>query len=538
MENPLFFEFNTGLLKILPKTSGIYIMLDENKEVIYVGKAKNLKNRVKSYLSGEKAPKTEALVKNIKYLYWNLTKSNEEALLLERNIIKNYMPKYNILLKDDRNYPFIEITKEACPKIFITRKPNFKNHIFGPYVEKYYLRETIDELRKASKIRNCSRKIAFVSPTKKCLEYDLGLCSAPCELLINKTAYEENVSQILEVLNGQHKKIEKSITAKMLEFSKQQKYELAAAYKNKLDAIAKITKHFEILVKDYRNIEVFDYKSHDNYIYLNRITLKKGFIVNSAFFRGTKPKITNDFSIYALINEIHEKNSIPYEKNILINNFGDQTLFQGKSKLLKNTNKYKKLWSFSQKNLEKYIATVVEIQASEAKNLSYLQNLKIILDLKQLPVRIEGYDVSNISGKDAYVSMVVFVNGIPKKAQYRKFKIKTLTTPDDPAMLRETITRRINNWDNKTFAEANPTLLLIDGGKPQLNAALQARGTTEVEIISLAKQEEEIFREGKKTSIKLGKTSNNLKLLERIRDEAHRFAKASFEKKHFEEYRK
>jgi excinuclease ABC subunit C len=538
MENSLFFTFNADLLKLLPKTSGIYIMLDKNKAVIYVGKAKNLKNRVSSYLSSEKTPKTEALVKNIKYLYWNLTSSDEEALLLERNVIKNYMPKYNILLKDDRNYSFIEITKEVCPRILITRKPNFKNHIFGPYVEKYYLRETIDELRKASKIRNCSRKATFISKTKKCLEYDLGLCSAPCELLITQTAYEENINQILEVLSGQHKKIEKSIVTKMLEFSKQQKYELAAVCKNKLNTIAKITKNFEVLIKDLKNIEVFDYKSHDNYIYLNRITLKNGFIVNSVFFRGTAPKVISDFSIYTLIEELHEKNAIPYEKNILINNFDDKTLFLLKSNLLKNTDKYNKIWNFSQKNLEKYIETVVEIQGSEAKNLAYLQNLQVILDLKQLPLRIEGYDVSNIKGKDAYVSMVVFVNGLAKKAQYRKFKIKTLSTPNDSAMLKEAIARRMSNWNNKTFAEANPTLLLIDGGKPQLTAALQARGTIKVEIIALAKQEEKIFREGKKASIKLKKTSTNLKLIERIRDEAHLFAKASFERKHFEEYKK
>lgn len=538
MNNPLFFAFNTDLLKLLPKTSGIYVMLDKNKGIIYVGKAKNLKNRVASYLSGEKTPKTAALVKNISYLYWNLTQNNEEALLLERNIIKNYMPKYNILLKDDRNYPFIEITKELCPRILIIRKPNLKNHIFGPYVEKHYLRETIDELRKAFKIRNCSRKIDFKKKTKKCLEYDLGLCFAPCELLIAKTAYEENVSQILEVLNGRHKKIKRSITAKMLEFSKQQKYELATAYRNKLNTIDKITKNFEVIVKNLKTIEAFDYRLHGDCIYINRISLKNGFVVNSVFFRGTAPKVINDFSIYALIEELHEKNALPYEKNILINNFDDKALFLLKSNLLKNTNKYNKLWTFSQKNLEKYIETVVEIQANEAKNLSYLQNLQVILNLKYLPLRIEGFDVSNISGKDAYVSMVVFVNGLAKKAQYRKFKIKTLNTPDDPAMLKEAITRRISNWDNKTFAEENPALLLIDGGKPQLNAALQARGTTEVEIISLAKQEEEIFREGKKTSIKLGKTSNNLKLLERIRDEAHRFAKASFEAKHFRKYRK
>lgn len=538
MEDLLFFKFNFDILKLLPKNSGIYIMLDENKEIIYVGKAKNLKNRVASYLSGEKDLKTTALVKNIKYIYWNIAKNNEEALLLERNVIKNYLPKYNILLKDDRNYPFLEITKEACPRIFITRKPNFKNHIFGPYVEKYYLRETVDELRKSFKIRNCSRKIAFVKPTKKCLEYDLGFCSAPCELLINKTAYEENVKQILKVLSGSHKKIKKSITAKMLEFSKQQKYELATAYKNKLNAIAKITKNFEILVKDLRNIEVFDYKIHANYIYLNRITLKNGFIVNSVFFRGAAPKVIDDFSLYTLIEELHKKNSIPYEKNILINNFSDQALFQDKSKLLKNTNKHNKLWNFSKKNLQKYIETVVEIQASEAKNLSYLQNLQIILDLKQLPIRIEGFDVSNINGKDAFVSMVVFVNGLPKKDQYRKFKIKTLNTPNDSAMIKEAIERRIKNWNNKSFAEAKPTLLLMDGGKPQLSAALQARGAVEVEIIALAKQAEEIFREGEQASIKLKKSSANLKLLQRIRDEAHRFAKASFEAKHFREYRK
>ena len=539
MNNSLSFDFNKDLLKILPKDPGIYVMLDENKKIIYIGKAKNLKNRVGSYLSKkDQEPKTEALIKNVKYIYWNITKSNEEALLLERNLIKNNLPKYNILLKDDKNYPFIEITKEKCPRIFITRKPNFKNYIFGPYVEQFYLKETVDELRKYSKIRNCTRKIDYKNKTKKCLEYDLGLCSAPCELLIQEANYNENVKQILSILTGHHEKIEKSISVKMLEFSRQQKYELAASLRNKLDNIHKITKNFEIIIKDKKDIEAYDYVIYNEYIYINRIMLKNGLIINSTFFRGDKPSELNDFSIYTIINEIHEKNNMPYEKNILINNYADKDLFNLKTKLIKNTNKYNKLWSFSQKNLEKYIKTIAEIEEANSKNISYLKNLQVILDLKKLPVRIEGYDVSNISGKDSYVSMVVFVNGVPKKDQYRKFKIKTLDTPNDPAMIKEAIKRRINNWDNKDFADNNPTLFLIDGGKTQLNAAIEARGNADVEIISLAKQDEEIFVEGKANAIKLKKDSSSLKLLERIRNEAHRFAKASFEHKHFSEYKK
>ncbi len=392
-------------IKLLPLSSGVYLMKDEQGEVIYIGKAVSLRKRVQSYFrsSQQSCPKTEALVSHVKDIDYIITSSEAEALILEASLVKKYNPKFNIDLKDDKSYPFIEITSDEFPRVSVVRprKRNEKSLYYGPYVNAKLVREALSIIRRIFPFRTCDRL-----PKKECLDYHIGLCDGVCVGKISKQDYADIINNIRLILEGRKDSLYHRLRHQMEVFSQQKRFEDAARVRDQIHAL-------------------------------------------SALYSGTK-----------------------------------------------DINYYKEA-----------------------------EQLKRLLSLSRIPERIEAFDISNILGTYAVGGMVSFLNGKPDKKNYRRFRIKLVEGIDDFAMISEVVSRRYRRLRDEGLAF--PDLILIDGGKGQLAAALKALRELDIDTVSLvalAKKEESIFIPGKREPILLSRDSLGLKLLQRIRDEAHRFA--------------
>lgn len=523
-------------LKDVPTNPGVYLMLDGQGEIIYVGKAKNLKNRLRSYFFNlsNRTAKVMAMLEHVADFRYIICASEVDALLTENNLIKKHTPRYNILLKDDKAYPFLRIDmKQPYPKIEVVRRlKNDGAKYFGPYMQSINIRDITDLIHTAFCVRDCNRDMA--KPTRPCLNKHLGRCLAPCSGEVSEERYRQEMQKVIDFLRGNDREVERVLNEKMRRFADEENFEVALNYRNKLKVLNKIVqKQVSALPKDF-NLDIFAFETNGVISAINMLVVRAGKLVGGENF--TANAADEDISSYIYQYYV---NNAPLCDEIVTDGVSDAgSLEDAVNKLCAHTVRVvepkqgvrKQLLELAHSNA--YDAMIKHGTVDERKELrtvGAVKQLAELLNLKTLPNRIEGYDISHISGTDKVASMVVFEGGQAKKAHYRKFKIKTVEGNNDFACMKEVLTRRLEklNDEDESFGTV-PDLLLIDGGKGQLAYAKEAQAATgrqDIEIISLAKREEEVFLGSDPAApVILPKDSVALQLLQRVRDESHRFA--------------
>ena len=524
-------------LKDVPENPGVYMMLDKDGEIIYVGKAKRLRARLRQYFyqSGNKTAKVMAMLEHVADFRYIICPSEVDALVTENNLIKKHTPKYNILLKDDKSYPFLRIDMhEDFPTVRLVRKlKNDGAQYFGPYMQSVNIRDITDLIHTAFKVRDCSRDLE--KPSRPCLNFHLGRCLAPCSGKVSSEEYKEEVGKVISFLKGNDREVERILTERMMQFAEEENFEVALGYKHKLKVLDNLVrKQVSALPKDL-NLDIFAYESNGVLGAVNMLVVRAGKLVggdNRVFDTADEDISSYIYQFYAasppVCDEIVTDSAADADAlEAAVNSVAGHTVRVIEPK----QGVRRQLLDLSHSNaadaLEKY-------GSREERRLmrteGAVKQLAELLSLPILPNRIEAYDISHISGTDKVASMVVFEGGEPKKAHYRKFRIKTVEGNNDFACMKEALTRRLMRLKegvDESFATP-PDLILIDGGKGQLAYAKEALaecGAEDLEILSLAKREEEVFLgSAPKTSVLLPRDSVALQMLQRVRDEAHRFA--------------
>ena len=534
-------------LKQAPTDPGVYQFFNSKNKIIYIGKAKNIKNRVRSYFqnSKNKSSKTITLVRNIEKIEWIIVRNEVEALMTEANLIKKHQPRYNIDLRDDKSYPFIRITNESYPQVFITRKiVRDGSKYYGPFTDSYQLRIILKAISRLFQIRSCSYAINEEVIRKKkisvCLDYHIKKCEGPCEGLVSEHKYSKMIKRVEDFMRGKTKDLEHYLKMMMMKSSKMQKYEEAATYRDQLNAINVFKKKQSQVATDFterdvitvvkegeigvavvlriRNGKIF---SRDK-LHLKQLLDDDASILKTVITRFYMDSdfIPQEISLQYPPKDEHDISKLLYKKRKKKVNFVYPKIGE-KAKELRVTLQNAKLLLGEWK---------IDIQKRKDYVPKTLQQLKDDLNMDVPPKRIEGFDVSHLGGTNTVASMVCFVDGKPKRSEYRKFNIKSVDGIDDFASIREVVLRRYKRVKNEKLPI--PDLILIDGGKGQLSMALSALrevGMDYIPVIGLAKRLEEIYVPGNSEPQNLKKTSPSLVLLMRIRDEAHRFA-ISFQK--------
>lgn len=532
-------------LNLLPDSPGVYIMLDKDGIVIYVGKARVLKNRVRQYFhSSAKSEKVAAMVENISDFYYIITQTEIDALALENNLIKKYKPKYNILLKDDKTYPYIHVhTKEDFPRVSITRKLKKDGRYFGPFMGGMRCGDLLEIIESVYKVRTCSVKIGE-KPKKPCLAHHLGRCLAPCAHLCTKEEYAEKVKSVLSFLDGDYEDAERILQEKMLLFAENEEFELAMEYREKLQMLSKLKLKRITSLNRSLNADVIALKTNFIYSAANVLVTRSGIMQGGSNFALEDGSFAESDALTAFLLQYYTNHEIPDE--IIVQDFCEKDLleeyflekFHKKVEIITPKQGVKKqLLLMAENNANDYlIKSVDKIKHKNDMTKNACMRLKEILRLKKYPKRMECYDISNISGVDKVGSMVVFIDGDADKSSYRRFKIKTVEGADDYASHQEMMRRRLSKLGTDEESRfPKPDLIIIDGGKGQLSAiqkVFQEKGVTDIELISLAEKEEEIFTLFSENSIRIDHRDYALKMLQRIRDEAHRFAITYFRNLH------
>ena len=525
------------VLENLPTKPGVYFMKDVTGKIIYIGKAKNLKNRVSSYFnSTKKNIKTQALVSNIDDIEYVLASSEEDAFSLESNLIKENQPKYNILLKDDKLFPYIRIDKnEPFPEIKIVRRVKNDGALyFGPYVTGLRVSEILTIIKSAFPVRQC--KIDFLKTKSKrrmCLFGDMGKCKGPCVGKISNEEYLLVIDEVIDFLNGKNGRVKKLLTEKMNEMAEIQDYEQAIVYRNQLELIEKSDNYIlSNLAKD-ENIDAFAIGELDGYVCVNINCIRNGKTIQDQNIILDTLDETLEECLESFLLQYYAENLMPNE--VLVNKevspVLEEILSEEKGRKVSirvpKIGVKAKIIQVAEANVrEKLEKSLTIVKTREKMSKGAVIELGELLKLNSAPERIECYDISNISGTDSVASMVVFIGGVPSKKEYRKFKIKTVEGPDDFKSLREVLTRRFKRLKEGDEKFSRPDLIVIDGGLGQLHSVMEVASEMGIDIplISLAKQEEEIFTTKSNEAIKLPASNNVRKLLQRVRDEAHRFA--------------
>lgn len=505
----------------LPKKPGVYIMRDANDEIIYIGKAKNLINRVRSYFREKlDRPKTQILMSHFDSLEYIVTNSEKEALILEATLIKKHRPRYNVQLKDDKRYPYVKITNEKYPRLIITRNITKNGIYYGPFTDVTSVKKTVKFLKSLFKIRTCRNMDG------PCLNSQIDLCYAPCSGEISKEEYDEIINKIDLFFQGKYSVIVKNLKKEMAEAAENEQFEKAAVLRDQINSIEEIMeKQFVDLVDDDLDQDVIAIAPNDNEVVVIIMPIRNGKIVGrDDFLMSGSQYESNSEILFAFIQQYYGFNRhIP--KQILLNEPIDDTeLLEEWLSDLRGNKVYIKvpmkgvklrLVNMAQKNAE-----IIKHQKKAMENS--LIELKKYLKLDKLPRIIEGYDISNISGKFAVGSKVSFKDAKPNKKKYKRFKIET-PGPNDFAMMKELLTRRLKMIDT----DEEPDLIVIDGGKGQLGMAcevLDELNLAHIPIIGLAKEFEEIYIPNSKRPIIIPKNNKALHLLQQVRDESHRFA--------------
>jgi excinuclease ABC subunit C len=529
------FNYKEELARI-PADPGVYRYFDETGTVIYVGKAKNLKSRVSSYFlkSNQHDRKTKRLVSQIRRIEFTIVMSEWDALLLENQIIKQLQPKFNILLKDDKTFPFICITDEPFPKVYVTRVlDRKKGTYYGPFANLRSMHTLLDMFKSLYTLRSC--QLPLTGPSieagkfKVCLEYHIGNCKGPCEGLQSAEDYNQEVEQVRHILKGNLSLPQQYFKEKMLQAAEQMAFEQAHSWKTKIEHLSNFQSKATVINPKLGNLDVLTIVSDEESAYLNYMKVKDGYMVVTQNVEVKKKLDESDEEILALM--IVEMRSVygSSSREMLTNLKPDMEM---KLELIvPQIGDKKKLLDMSMKNVmyfrrEKAERREVEASATTSKKDRVLIKLKTDLQLKSLPRHIECFDNSNIQGTNPVSSMVCFKEGKPSKKDYRHFNIKTVVGPNDFASMNEVVGRRYLRMiaENETL----PDLIVIDGGKGQLSAACDALKSLglygQVPIIGIAKRLEEIYFPEDSLPLYIDKKSESLKLIQQIRDEAHRFA--------------
>jgi excinuclease ABC subunit C len=520
-------EIIKNKLSLLPDQPGCYLMKDRQGTIIYVGKAKILKNRVRSYFTGSHDGKTLRLVGEIEDFEYIVTSSNIEALLLEINLIKKHDPKYNVMLKDDKTYPFIKLTAEKHPRLITTRQvKKDKGKYFGPYPNVQAANETKKLLDKIYPLRKCS-----TLPDRVCLYYHLGQCLAPCVNEIEEAKYKELTDEITRFLNGGYKEIKKDLTEKMTAAAEELDFERAKDLRDQIVHIEATMEKQKITMTDFTDRDVFGY------------AVDKGWMCVQVFFVRQGKLIERDVSLFPIYNEPEEeiltflgqfytKANHFKPKEILISNSIDEEILEKllEVKVIKPQRGQKKdLVKLAEKNASIALKEKFSlIEKDEDRTIKAVENLGTALGI-YTPHRIETFDNSNIQGTNPVSAMVVFIDGKPEKREYRKYKIKTVQGPDDYESMREVVRRRYSRVLQENLPL--PDLIIVDGGKGHIESVrdiLENELGLDIPLAGLAKDEKhrtsQLLYGNPLEVIPLGRTSQEFYLLQRIQDEVHRFA--------------
>ena len=519
-------------LKSLPEVPGVYQYFDKQDKIIYIGKAKNVKKRVTSYFNKTvENHKTRILVKNISRIEHVVVDSEMDALLLENNLIKKYKPRYNILLKDDKTYPWICIKNEPFPRVFFTRKV-FKDgsEYFGPFTSLKTVRSLFDLVKGLYPLRSCNYDLSeekiSAQKYKVCLEYHIGNCLAPCVAAIDTTSYGKNIESIRQILKGNFKEALNAFEHQMKYYAQKMEFEKAQWIKEKIEDLKNFQAKSTVVNPKISHVDVFSIFSDESYGYINYLQVSYGAIVRSHTLEIKKKLDESDATLLQLgIIEIrqlfsstsktvflNEKVSLGDELKVFVPQQGDKKKLVDLS--LRNA-KYFRMERFKQ----------MKIVDPDRHSKRIMSQMKADLRLPQEPVHIECFDNSNIQGSIPVAACVVFKNGKPSKKEYRHYNIKTVTGPDDFASMEEVVFRRYKRLLEED--EPLPQLIVIDGGKGQLSSAVKSldvlglRG--KISILGIAKRLEEIYFPNDSIPLYLDKKSETLKILQRARDEAHRF---------------
>jgi excinuclease ABC subunit C len=527
-------EHIRNIIKLLPDKPGVYQYFDAQGTIIYVGKAKVLKNRVSSYFNKQtyESAKTYMLVKRIVDIKYIVVETELDALLLENSLIKKYKPKYNISLKDDKTYPSIVIKKEPFPRIFPTRQIiKDGSEYYGPYASVKTMHTVLDLIKALYPVRTCTLQLTenniAAGKFKVCLEYHLKNCKGPCEAKQSKADYDNNVDNIRSILKGNYMELQRELKAKMQDLAARYEFEEAQSIKEKVEALEKFQAKSTIVNPQIHNVDVFTIASDEAAGYVNYIKVNSGVIVHGYTIEIKKKMDETDAELleYAIV-EIRERFQstskeiyVPLELNIDL---------PGVEFHIPQRGDKKKLLELSQRNSNHYMLDAhkqLELVDPERHTNRILQTMQKDLHLKELPVHIECFDNSNIQGTNPVSACVVFKNAKPSKKDYRIFNVQTVQGPNDFDTMKEAVFRRYRRLLDEE--ESLPQLIIIDGGKGQLSAALESldqlglRG--KMGIIGIAKKLEEIYFPGDSLPIYLDKRSETLKLIQHLRDEAHRF---------------
>lgn len=532
-ESKGFGEYLHGIVSNLPDLPGIYQYLNEDGAVIYVGKAKNLKRRVSSYFNKEiVSAKTRVMVRHIADLKYIVVETEEDALLLENNLIKEYKPHYNVLLKDDKTYPWICIKNERFPRIFLTRQFVRDGSVyFGPYSSLFMAKTILELISELYPLRNCHLKLdpeeIAKNKYKICLQYHIKKCNGPCVGLQTEGAYVKNVSEIIEIVKGNVEVITDRLYQEMADLSKEYRYEEALKVKQKYQILENYRCKSTIVSNVINNVDVFSFDEEGASGYINFLHVVRGSIVQAYTFEYKRRLDETKEELLALgIGEMRQR----FESlaNEIIIPFPIELELKGVRFTIPQRGERKQLLDLSVRNVKQYKMDILkraEKLNPEQRMTRVLLRLQKDLGLKELPLHIECFDNSNIQGSFPVASCVVFKNAKPSKKEYRHFNIKTVEGPNDFASMEEILTRRYTRLMNEETSL--PQLVIVDGGKGQLSsacAALQRIGVFEkVSIIGIAKRLEEIYFPGDSTPIYLDKNSESLRLIQQLRDEAHRF---------------
>ena len=526
-------DYIQSLVSVLPDQPGIYQYFDDSGKIIYVGKAKNLKKRVTSYfVKTQQNRKTELLVRSIADIKHMVVETEQDALLLENNLIKKYQPRYNIRLKDDKTYPWIVITNERFPRVFQTRNViKDGSSYFGPYTSLFTVRMLLDFFHKIYKLRNCrlnlSEENVRLGKFKVCLEYHIGNCLGPCEGKVEYETYMKSINHIKEILKGNISVVIKYFKDLMRQYAEEYKFEDAALMKDKLDLLEKFQSRSTVVSNTISDVDVFTIDQDDDFAYINYLKIIRGAIMQTYTLEIKKvldetPTELLELAIVDIRDKIYSNAReilVPFKLDFELEGIKFHIPQQGdKKKLLDLSERNAKYYRLEKQKHE-------SVPRTEVNATRILETMQKDLQLKLPPVHIECFDNSNLQGTNPVASCVVFRNTRPFKKDYRHYNIKTVVGPDDFASMEEIVYRRYRRLiDEETSL---PQLIVVDGGKGQLGAALNALEKLElrgkIAIIGIAKRLEEIYFPGDSVPLYLDKNSETLKIIQQLRDEAHRF---------------
>ena len=544
-----------GILATLPDKPGCYLMKDEDGTIIYVGKAINLKNRVRSYFqqSSDHTYKTRQMVRKIRDIEWIVVASELEALILEMNLIKLHRPFYNVRLKDDKRYPYIKVHwADPFPKLSVTRNMvNDGSRYFGPYTSVWAVHQTLDILRKIFPYLTCAREITG-RDERACLYYDIKLCSAPCIGAVNKEEYRQMIDDLCRFLEGRTDPITNRLKESMARASDNLDYEKAAVYRDQIQAIEKVVERQKIISDDRQDSDVIAMARSKGEACVQVFFIRSGKLIGREYFilEGTEAEENSEIleelikQFYSQAAHIPNKVMLPeeVEEARIIKEWLNTRRGGEKVQLtVPKRGQGKELVQMAAVNARETLKSLeIRWKADKDRQHQALSEIQAVLGMSEPPNRIECYDISNTQGTASVGSMVVFEQGIPAKKNYRRFNIRTVNQPNDFASMREVLKRRFSRYITEQQEKDQPgykpdlgfsmlpDLLIVDGGKGQLRQAIDVIEEFGLQgqfaIVGQAKQEEELFLPGRSDSVRLDDHSQGFYLVQRIRDEAHRFA--------------